>query len=173
MSVVRLWESQREYAKLLAELGVSVGELCSVFGSSDNAMRTALNGLKASPGFRDLTGGCIRLPRMTRTEHDTVLMLAERQLRQHPMLTGAFDKLARLLTATYQTEADRPTTEVVFENNAAGALDRIADAYTALGEQLFKLVRELRSEHLENAIVSVLDDHLDDRVAKAVEAYFA
>lgn len=176
MSKIRLWESQRELAKCLSMLRATMPEICSIFGSSDAATRTAIAGQKASTGYLDLTGGKQRSPAMAKREYDDILMLAQRQLKLHPALTGPYDRLRKLLAATYEDTAAEEIAVAERESGVAGAITRLADTYGALGEQLVELARQARAEHtvgLEMLIVHVLDDRLPKLLAQAIEAYFS
>lgn len=173
---VFLWESQREYARCLADLQAHPIEIAAIFDCSDAAVRDALGGQRATTKMRDLTGGVRRYPSMTRTEYEGIVMLAERQFRQHPLQTVPFDRLCRLLAATYEDVVQEQAPPAVFETGMAGVLDRIADSYTALGEQIVQLVDAARADRrrdIELAVREVLGEHLPALVAHEVEEYFS
>lgn len=172
---IRLWESQREYALCLAEMHAPVADVCNIFGASDPAMRASLAGQKASSGYRDLTGGKRRYPAMGQREYDDILMLAQRQLEQHPTLRAPYERLRKLLAVTYEELAPEEIS-VDRDSGLVGALDRIADAYQALGEQLVEAIAHVRMEQgvgIELHVRKVLDEQLGDMVAKHVEEFFS
>lgn len=172
-----LWESQREYARCLSDLGAAPVELADLFGCSAPTMRDCLAGQRASTGFRDLTGARTRHPTMTAAEAHAITAMAEDLFALHPERHIPYDRLRRLLAATYEEHhPEAGTVPPPPPAGPAGALERISDTYVALGEQLIDLVDELRQDPIidvDQRVGAALDRVLEIRVAQAVERYFA